>query len=225
MNLLKYVCLPSLFVLGETQIAEAVDNKTTDKNPNILVILIDDAGYNDFGFMGSKEMQTPNIDALSDEGVVFTDAHVAATVSSPSRACLITGRYGHRFGYECNLSNRNNGLPLTEETIADVFKANGYRTAAIGKWHLGSKDELHPNRRGFDLFYGMKAGGRDYFYDEKKSDRPGDERNLLLNDRQVKFDNYLTDAFSEKAVEFINESSQPFMMYLSYNAVQDHFHL
>ena len=65
----------------------------------------------------------------------------------------------------------------------------------------------------------MKAGGRDYFYDEKKSDRPGDERNLLLNDRQVKFDNYLTDAFSEKAVEFINESSQPFMMYLSYNAV------
>ena len=219
MNLLKYVCLPSLFVLGETQIAEAVDNKTTDKNPNILVILIDDAGYNDFGFMGSKEMQTPNIDALSDEGVVFTDAHVAATVSSPSRACLITGRYGHRFGYECNLSNRNNGLPLTEETIADVFKANGYRTAAIGKWHLGSKDELHPNRRGFDLFYGMKAGGRDYFYDEKKSDRPGDERNLLLNDRQVKFDNYLTDAFSEKAVEFINESSQPFMMYLSYNAV------
>ena len=122
MNLLKYVCLPSLFVLGETQIAEAVDNKTTDKNPNILVILIDDAGYNDFGFMGSKEMQTPNIDALSDEGVVFTDAHVAATVSSPSRACLITGRYGHRFGYECNLSNRNNGLPLTEETIADVLK-------------------------------------------------------------------------------------------------------
>ena len=219
MNLLKYVCLPSLFVLGETQIAEAVDNKTTDKNPNILVILIDDAGYNDFGFMGSKEMQTPNIDALSDEGVVFTDAHVAATVSSPSRACLITGRYGHRFGYECNLSNRNNGLPLTEETIADVFKANGYRTAAIGKWHLGSKDELHPNRRGFDFFYGMKAGSRDYFYDEKKSDRPGDERNLLLNDRQVKFDNYLTDAFSEKAVEFINESSQPFMMYLSYNAV------
>ena len=218
MNILKYICLPGLLASGDIQTVSAVESKT-DKNPNILVILIDDAGYNDFGFMGSKEMQTPNIDALTSEGVVFTDAHVAATVSSPSRACLITGRYGHRFGYECNLSDRTNGLPLEEETIAEVFKTNGYRTAAIGKWHLGSRDEQHPNNRGFDLFYGMKAGGRDYFYNEKKSDRPGDERNLLLNDRQVKFEKYLTDAFSEKAVEFINESSQPFMMYLAYNAV------
>ena len=219
MNLLKYAYLPGLFAWGSTPVAEAVGKKVTNEKPNILIILIDDAGYNDFGFMGSKEMQTPNIDALAAEGVIFDDAHVAATVSSPSRACLITGRYGHRFGYECNLSNPNNGLPLTEETIADVFKGHGYRTAAIGKWHLGSQEKMHPNQRGFDLFYGMKAGGRDYFYDEKKSDRPGDERNLLLNDRQVKFDNYLTDAFSEKAVEFINESTQPFMMYLAYNAV------
>lgn len=166
MNLLKYICLPGLLASGDIQTVSAVESKT-DKNPNILVILIDDAGYNDFGFMGSKEMQTPNIDALTSEGVVFTDAHVAATVSSPSRACLITGRYGHRFGYECNLSDRTNGLPLEEETIAEVFKTNGYRTAAIGKWHLGSRDEQHPNNRGFDLFYGMKAGGRDYFYLEK----------------------------------------------------------
>ena len=117
MNLLKYICLPGLLASGDIQTVSAVESKT-DKNPNILVILIDDAGYNDFGFMGSKEMQTPNIDALTSEGVVFTDAHVAATVSSPSRACLITGRYGHRFGYECNLSDRTNGLPLEEGTIA-----------------------------------------------------------------------------------------------------------
>ena len=99
MNLLKYICLPGLLASGDIQTVSAVESKT-DKNPNILGILIDDAGYNDFGFMGSKEMQTPNIDALTSEGVVFTDAHVAATVSSPSRACLITGRYGHRFGYQ-----------------------------------------------------------------------------------------------------------------------------
>ncbi|MEG0692796.1 MAG: sulfatase-like hydrolase/transferase, partial [Oscillospiraceae bacterium] len=137
----------------------------------------------------------------------------------PSRACLMTGRYGHRFGYECNLSDQTNGLPISEETIGDIFKANGYRTAAIGKWHLGSKDEYHPNRRGFDLFYGMKAGHRDYFYDENKSDRLGDERNILRNDKPVKFDKYLTDTFSDEAARFIKKGDQPFMLYLAYNAV------
>lgn len=195
-------------------------SKAKVKNqPNILVILVDDAGYNDFGFMGSKDMMTPNIDQLASQGVVLTDAHVAATVSSPSRACLITGRYGHRFGYECNPSDNDYGVSLDEQTIADVFKESGYRTAAIGKWHLGTLDKYHPNKRGFDYFYGMKAGGRDYFYDEKNSDRPGDERNILLNDKQVRFDGYLTDVFSEKAVEFIKNTDQPFMMYLAYNAV------
>lgn len=195
-------------------------SKAKVKNqPNILVILVDDAGYNDFGFMGSKDMMTPNIDQLASQGVVLTDAHVAATVSSPSRACLITGRYGHRFGYECNPSDNDYGVSLDEQTIADVFKESGYRTAAIGKWHLGTLDKYHPNKRGFDFFYGMKAGGRDYFYDEKNSDRPGDERNILLNDKQVRFDGYLTDVFSEKAVEFIKNTDQPFMMYLAYNAV------
>ena len=187
--------------------------------PNILIILIDDAGYNDFGFMGSKEMQTPHIDALSQQGVVFDDAHVAATVSSPSRACLITGRYGHRFGYECNLDSNQDGLPTSEETIGNLFSDNGFRTAAIGKWHLGYRPEMHPNRRGFDLFYGMLAGHRDYFYDEKSSDRPGDSRNLQLNGQQVGFDGYLTDVFTDKAIAFMNESTQPFMLYLAYNAV------
>lgn len=194
-------------------------NSQQYNQPNVLVILIDDAGYNDFGFMGSKDILTPNIDKLASQGTILTDAHVAATVSSPSRACIITGRYGHRFGYECNPSGRNYGVSLDEQTIADVFKENGYRTAAIGKWHLGPQEQYHPNNRGFEYFYGMKAGGRDYFYDEKKSDRPGDERNILLNNKQVKFDGYLTDVFSEKAVEFIKQSDKPFMMYLAYNAV------
>ena len=143
MNILKYICLPGLLVSGDIQTVSAVESKT-DKNPNILVILIDDAGYNDFGFMGSKEMQTPNIDALTSEGVVFTDAHVAATVSSPSRACLITGRYGHRFGYECNLSDRTNGLPLEEETIAEVFKRMDIVLLLLvsGIWEVGMNNIL-----------------------------------------------------------------------------------
>lgn len=213
---MKIECL--LILAGFLSISQYSKAKVKNQ-PNILVILVDDAGYNDFGFMGSKDMMTPNIDQLASQGVVLTDAHVAATVSSPSRACLITGRYGHRFGYECNPSDNDYGVSLDEQTIADVFKESGYRTAAIGKWHLGTLDKYHPNKRGFDYFYGMKAGGRDYFYDEKNSDRPGDERNILLNDKQVRFDGYLTDVFSEKAVEFIKNTDQPFMMYLAYNAV------
>lgn len=197
----------------------AANQPQSVQQPNVLVILIDDAGYNDFGFMGSKEMKTPNIDALARQGVVFTDGHVAATVSSPSRACLMTGRYGHRFGYECNLNTDDDGLPVTEETLGNIFQQHGFRTAAIGKWHLGYRPEMHPNKRGFDLFYGMLAGHRDYFYDETKSDRPGDGRNLLLNDKQVKFDGYITDRFTDKAIEFMNESDKPFMLYMAYNAV------
>lgn len=199
------------------QLANAWDGHID--RPNVLVILIDDAGYNDFGFMGSSDLPTPHIDALAGDGVVFTDGHVAATVSSPSRACLMTGRYGHRFGYECNPGHGTNGLPLSEQTLAEVFKGAGYYTAAIGKWHLGSRKEQHPNNRGFDFFYGMKAGSREYFYNEAESDCPGDIRNLLQNDCQVQFGGYLTDVLSDKAVDFIRETTTPFMMYLAYNAV------
>lgn len=187
--------------------------------PNVLIILADDAGYNDFGFMGSKDLKTPNIDALAQQGVLFTDGHVAATVSSPSRACLITGRYGHRFGYECNLNSSNDGLSLSEQTLGNLFGNAGYRTATVGKWHLGSLPAMHPNKRGFDLFYGMISGSRHYFYNEKQSDAPGSSQNLQLNGTQVKFDGYLTDRFTDKAIEFIQEDKKPFFLYLSYNAV------
>ena len=187
--------------------------------PNVIVILIDDAGYADFGFMGSKDLKTPNIDKLATQGAILTDGHVAATVSGPSRACLISGRYGHRFGYECNPDNEKSGLPLSEETIGDIFQRNGYTTGAIGKWHLGSKDNQHPNQRGFDFFFGMKSGGRDYFYDTSRSDRPGRNENILRNNKQDKFDGYLTDAFTHEAIQFMQGTTSPFMLYLAYNAV------
>ena len=216
-NLVPFLMAGMAFMQGLP--AQADTQGQTEKQPNVLLILIDDAGYNDFGFMGSKDLVTPNIDALAARGVVFNDGHVAATVSSPSRACLMTGRYGHRFGYECNLNTNDDGMPVTEETMGNIFQKNGFRTAVVGKWHLGYRPEMHPNKRGFDLFYGMLAGHRHYFYDEKTSDRPGDGRNLQLNGKQVKFDGYLTDRFTDKAIEFMIESDKPFMLYMSYNAV------
>ncbi|GAI95758.1 unnamed protein product, partial [marine sediment metagenome] len=98
--------------------------------------MVDDAGYADFGFMGSKDLETPNIDKLADRGVVFTDAHVTATVCSPSRAGLITGRYQERFGHECNIPPYGLGMDSTEVTLANVLKDAGYATAIFGKWHL-----------------------------------------------------------------------------------------
>ena len=187
--------------------------------PNVLIILLDDAGYNDFGFMGSKDLKTPNIDKLASAGMVLSDGHVSASVSGPSRAGILTGRYQQRCGYECNLMN-SLGLGLQEETFADIFKKNGYTTYCIGKWHQGAAPEYHPNKRGFDNFYGFISGHRSYFYRPDKEDKEGSESALQFNGKQIPFSKYLSTELGDKAVDFIgNQGKKPFMMYLSFNAV------
>lgn len=112
---MKFTSL-SLCLFSTTTLAGTACNSLTSsqtEKPNILVIVLDDAGYNDFGFMGSKDIQTPNIDNLAKNGVIFRDAHVSATVSGPSRAGILTGRYQQRSGYECNLGDTL-GLGLQE---------------------------------------------------------------------------------------------------------------
>ena len=190
------------------------------EQPNVIVILIDDAGYVDFGFMGSEDLQTPNINALAKSGVKFTDAHVSATVCAPSRAGLITGKYQQRFGFE---ANGTGGIGLSDDvvTIADVFKANGYNTYALGKWHLGSDASDHPNQRGFDEFYGFLSGSRSYF----PLDNPSTDDMLQHNGERVVFEGYMTDVLGKQSVAYIEESGDnPFFMYLSYNAVHTPMH-
>ena len=192
------------------------------EQPNILLIVADDAGYNDFGFMGSKDILTPNLDSLAASGVVFSDAHVSATVSGPSRAGILTGRYQERFGYECNQGPDNTVyLPVGEQTIADVLKDSGYSTACIGKWHLGATEEYHPNNRGFDYFFGFLSGGRSYFKSPDKDDKKCSPSNILENNDYYDIkDWYLTDLLGQKAVDFIDgNNDKPFFMYLSFNAV------
>lgn len=189
------------------------------ERPNIIVILADDAGYADFGFMGSQDIKTPNLDALSAQGRIFSDAHVAATVSSPSRAMLMTGRYGQRFGYECNTESAGQGLPETEQILPALLKSQGYNTACIGKWHLGSLDYQHPNTKGFDEFYGLIGGGRNYYYNENQSDKPDSDSKYLHNSEPTTFEGYFTDELTRRAKEVIAQSNDsPFMMYLSYTA-------
>ena len=190
------------------------------EKPNIIVILVDDAGYVDFGFMGSKDLKTPNIDKLAKSGVVFTDAHVSATVCAPSRAGLITGKYQQRFGFE---ANGTGGIGLSDDvtTIADVFKENEYNTYALGKWHLGEDVSDHPNQRGFDEFYGFLAGSRSYFLIEN----PSKEKMLQHNGKRIFFEGYMTDVLGAQSIEFVEDSKdKPFFMYLSYNAVHTPMH-
>ena len=114
--------------------------------PNIVLIVADDMGYADIGVHGSKDIPTPNIDALATAGVRFTDAYVTGPYCSPTRAGLLTGRYPQRFGHEFNLGPAGEfGLPLSETTLADRLKAAGYRTALFGKWHLGAGEKFHPD--------------------------------------------------------------------------------
>ena len=116
------------------------------KNPNILLIVADDLGYADVGIHGSKDIRTPHIDQLAREGVRFTDAYVTGPYCSPTRAGLLTGRYQQRFGHEFNPERQTEaGLPMGERTLADRLKAAGYRTALLGKWHLGTRGSLPPD--------------------------------------------------------------------------------
>ncbi|MCZ8325862.1 MAG: sulfatase-like hydrolase/transferase [Sphingomonadaceae bacterium] len=190
--------------------------------PNVVVILADDAGYADFGFQGSREFRTPNIDALAREGVVFSAAYATTPFCSPSRAGLLTGRYPQRFGYEFNLTHapppgvdpQFMGLAREERTLGDHFRTAGYRTIAVGKWHVGSLPQYHPNARGFDDFYGFLGGGSTYFAERVK---PG---TIERNGQPAKPSEYLTDDFARKASAYITANrDRPFLLYLAFNAV------
>ena len=199
----------------------------TDSKPNIIIILADDAGYSDFGFMGSDEIKTPNLDQLAFDGVTFNNAYVSASVCSPSRAGLLTGMYQQRFGHECNLdSDVNNSFDPNQITIAEALKTEGYNTGLIGKWHLGDKTQNHPLKNGFDYFWGFISGARNYFYDPNEEFR-NSIRNVVENYTQTKFDGYLTDVLGDRAIGFINknhESNNPFFLFLSFNAPHTPMH-
>jgi arylsulfatase A-like enzyme len=180
------------------------------KKPNVIFIVGDDMGYADVGFHGCKDIPTPHLDALAKSGVKFTNGYVTGPYCSPTRAGLLTGRYQTRFGHEFNPGNgANQGLPLTETTLADRMKAAGYRTALVGKWHLGN-GERHPQKRGFDDFFGFLGGAHDYFKPE----------GILRGNTPTNEKAYLTDAFGREAVAFIDTNkAKPFFLYLAFNAV------
>lgn len=128
--------------------------------PNIILLLADDLGYGELGCQGNTEIPTPHIDSLCGEGIRFTQAYVTVPNCSPSRAGMLTGKIPTRFGYEFNpIGSRNEdagkGLPLREQTIAEILHDQGYTTGLVGKWHLGGAADYHSFRHEFDEFFGF----------------------------------------------------------------------
>mgnify|MGYP001259684758 FL=1 len=193
--------------------------------PNIIILLADDLGWSDLGFQGSADIRSPHIDSLASNGIQFTDGHVSASVCSPSRAGLMTGRYQQRFGHEANSPPESAGMDLEQVTLADALKKLGYRTGLVGKWHLGNQDVYYPNQRGFDYFYGLRSGSRSYFYNPKKEDKAGNAKGIEENGKPVKFNGYLTDVFGQKAIDFIHaEDARPFFLFHSFTAPHGPLH-
>jgi len=207
--------------------------------PNVVLILVDDLPWPDVSTYGLERVSTPNIDRIARSGVAFTNGYVAASVCAVSRAALLTGRSPQAFGFDYNLddhANTRDGLPLGEHTLGDRLKAVGYHTGVIGKWHLGEAREFYPTNRGFDEFWGFLAGETVYV-DPKAAgivsthtaaDRPFEQRkpgSQIVEGPDARpvnnFDKYLTSEITARAVDYIDRNrsaSQPFFLYLAYNA-------
>jgi len=211
-------------VLVAGMAAMALQTGQAAQKPNIVMIVADDMGYADCGAYGCEDIPTPHIDALAKGGVRFTDGYVTGTVCSPTRAALMTGRYHHRDGVDDWIPQGKPGLNANVPTVAEYLRKAGYRTALIGKWHLGEAAEYHPLRRGFDEFYGFLGGQRSYFPD--KPLKPGEAAStytqMLRGESRTEESEYTTHAFAREAEAFIGRQKskgEPFFLYLAFNAV------
>jgi arylsulfatase A-like enzyme len=198
--------------------------------PNIVLIIADDLGWGDLGVYGHPTIRTPRLDALAAEGTRLTSFYVASPSCSPSRASFLTGRYPIRTGVNGALGpDATIGLPRSEITLAEALKPAGYRTALVGKWHLGTQPGMLPVDQGFDRYFGLLYSN-DMIRPWVQTDRPLH----LYRDRtpivQRVDQTTLTDRYTEEAVAFIRASrSQPFLLVLTHSmphvplAVADRF--
>ncbi len=211
--------MKSLFV-GLSMLIISISYCTAQvKNPNIIIFFADDMGYGNLGCFGSPNIRTPHIDQLANEGMKLTSFYVAGPVCTPSRAGLLTGRYPlHTLSGNLG-PNSKGGMSLDEPIISEVLKGAGYRTMAIGKWHLGyATKEFLPTGRGFDQFYGLPYSN-DMIKPWVNTDAP---LKLYINDKPVKTVDYdqesLTIDYTEEAIKFIKtENDKPFFLYLPYS--------
>lgn len=188
------------------------------RRPNVVLIMTDDAGYGDFSSYGAPDIETPNIDSLSRDGIRFTDFYANGATCTPTRTGLITGRYQQRYLLERPLNDsrdRELGLPATPRSLPALLKGSGYATALVGKWHLGWTSAFGPLAHGFEYFFGFKSGYTDYYAHTSGNGQP----DLFENDQPVAADGYMTDLITDRAVRFIEQHARgPFFIDVAYSA-------
>jgi arylsulfatase A-like enzyme len=207
------ICLILVILLGLVTREAFSESDPT----NVIFILVDDQGYYDLGCYGATEVETPHIDTLAREGVRFTDYYAAAPICSPSRAGLLTGCYPRRVGNATwvHRADSATGIHPDELTLAELFRAHGYATACIGKWHLGFHDPFLPRAQGFEHYFGLlhNLDPVEVVYFENEGGVP-----LLRNGEEVKRPAdpaELTRRYTDEALRFIEEHrEEPFFLYL-----------
>lgn len=219
------------FLMSAPAFVGPVRARAAESRPNIVLLLADDLGSGDLSSYGAPDIRTPHVDSIGDRGVRFTNFYDNAPECTPTRTSLLTGRYQQRVGgLECAigvgevgrydeaewLSRRGElGLPASERTLGQIFRAAGYDTACFGKWHLGYREKFLPAAHGFDEHFGILGGNADYFTHREE----GGAEVLVHNGRKVERQGYLTDLFAEAALEWLKRRRErPFLLYLPFNA-------
>ena len=211
----------------ESPVSTAAPVSRPSRPPNVVILFADDLGYGDPGCYGGRAAATPNIDRLAREGVRFTDFYVAQPVCSASRAALLTGCYPNRLSIQGALMPEDrHGLSAAETTLAELLRSRGYRTAAVGKWHLGHRPPFLPTRQGFDSYFGLPYSNDMWpFHPETHPghfpDLPLLDGERVINPAMTPADQAkLTAAYTQRAVSFVEASArdeQPFFLYLAHS--------
>jgi arylsulfatase len=217
----QQVCL-WLLALAFLEPCSEIASAGEPQQPHIILIMLDDVGYGDFGCHGNPVIRTPRVDGFYRESLRFTDFHVSPTCS-PTRSALMTGRHEFKNGVTHTIFERER-LTLSAVTIAQQLQSAGYTTGVFGKWHLGDEDAYQPERRGFDETYIHGAGGIGQTYPGSGGDAPGNSNfnpAILHNGKFEKTQGYCTDLFFDQALRWLNErrtGAKPCFLYITPNA-------
>lgn len=199
----------TLLLLALLPLTALRTTRAADERPNIIFVLTDDQAPTAAGFTGNPQLKTPNMDRIAREGATLTNAFVVTPVCSPSRASLVTSRYGSELGIVDWINPRSEpelGLDPEHVTWIELLQQAGYATSLCGKWHLGTADRYHPTKQGYDHFMGIREGGC-----------PPKNATLEIDGRNVKTSGFIVDIITDHALKFIDEHRDgPFLVSLHY---------